>query len=271
MPNMSNTRPRYPEGYKVVSTGSDYDGLINFRVWSSIPKWGFVIFRGTYDNDAEWNTFIALLEQSVVRGLQFAKLEDKLRPDLEWTIIEDRASLEGASKDTVRARFLVWVADRSVERDGVQADAPWLTDYVPRYRYCIYVDDACFSSIGARRAGRTTKWRLNGGKLAIINSLYQPCDDDADDETDEDEEGSDESEDDDEYVSVEGNTDYDVGWTYIHAVELGSIYSSMCYPDAWDSVYRGNRPDSRPEARRGQPLSAVEQVWVAGSSVTPEY
>ncbi|KAH7358315.1 hypothetical protein B0T11DRAFT_102423 [Plectosphaerella cucumerina] len=271
MPNADNTGPGYPEGYKLASTGYEYDALINLRVWTGFPKWGFVIFRGTYDNDAEWATFIALLKESVAESLQFAKQEENLRPDFEWTIIEDRASLDNVSTDVVRARFLDWVAARSVERDGVQADVPWMTDRVPRYRYCIYINDACFSSMGARKVGRTTQWTLDGGEVAIINSMHCPCDDEDDDETDEDEDDSEEGEKDEGYPPIEGNTDYDVGWAYVQVIGLGNLYSSMCYANEWEMVYRGQRPDRRPEARQGQPLSVVDRVWVAGSSLAPEY
>ncbi|KAM0326097.1 hypothetical protein ACHAQA_006690 [Verticillium albo-atrum] len=257
MPNKDNTGIGYPEGYQPATTG--YPSIVNQRASTGFAKWGFVIYRGTYDNDTRWETFITLLKASLVEELQYVEQEDELGPDLEWTIIEDRTNLEGASKDNVRAQFLEWVAARSVERDGVQANVPWLVKYVPRFRYCLYVDEASFGSITAHRVRMTGQWCLDGGKVVIIDGTHGH-----NDEEEKEEDDSEESEEDDGYTSVEGNTSYDVGWAYIDAIGLGDLYASLCWAgcdsEKWEGVYRGRRPDRGPDRGQGQPLSAVDEV-----------
>jgi hypothetical protein len=269
----------HPKAYLHASTGyisTDFDGLVDQRAHGGFQKWGFVILRGTYGNDAEWSILMALLKQSIVESLQLAKRVLELGPYLEWTVIEDRANLENASTDVVRARFLEWVAARSVERDGAQADSPTLIDRVPRFKYCIYINDACFDSIGAYKT-RSMKWTLDpDGKVAIINSLYCRSDYENDDDRDTDEEDSDEGERDEGYAPIEGITDYEVGWAYTEVIDLGSLYASMCYTDEWHGVYRGRRPCCfHPGARRGRPLSEVDPSqmsgWEPGKLLEQEY
>lgn len=269
----------HPKAYLHASTGyicTDFDGLVDQRAHGGFQKWGFVILRGTYGNDAEWSILMALLKQSIAESLQLAKRVLELGPYLEWTVIEDRANLENASTDVVRARFLEWVAARSVERDGAHADSPTLTDRVPRFKHCIYINDACFDSIGAYKTW-STKWTLDpDGKVAIINSTYCRSDYDDYDDRDTDEEESDEGERDEGYAPIEGNTDYEVGWAYTEAIGLGSLYASMCYTDEWHGVYRGRRPCCfYPGARRGRPLSEVDPSqmsgWEPGKLLEQEY
>ncbi|KAL0929860.1 uncharacterized protein CTRU02_215069 [Colletotrichum truncatum] len=135
MPNAANTGPGYPEGYQ--SASGDLATIINNSVATGFFKWGFVILRGVYDNDDEWQTFLNLFKAAIADELHDSKLEDQLGPHLEWTVIEDRTALKSASKATVRTRFLAWVEEQ--KRDGEIADRPWAAGYLPRYKFCLYV------------------------------------------------------------------------------------------------------------------------------------
>lgn len=100
MPNTNNTSPSYPEGYQLAS--GDLGTIIDNGVATGLNKWGFVIVRGVYDNDDEWQTFLNLYKAAVADELHDYKLEDQLGQQLKWTVIEDPAILDGASKAAVR-------------------------------------------------------------------------------------------------------------------------------------------------------------------------
>ncbi|KAM3443537.1 hypothetical protein MY4824_000423 [Beauveria thailandica] len=131
--------------------------------------WGFVIYRGcSYADDAAWQRFVAYMKQEVHNTLlatprlpppttststsTSTSLLDtsgrQLAPYLEWTVIED-PRLENASKDAVRAHFASWAAARSPRRDGPGADGPFIESHVPRFMYCVYVDQRCLRTLAA--------------------------------------------------------------------------------------------------------------------------
>ncbi|KAJ0166583.1 hypothetical protein CH63R_12277 [Colletotrichum higginsianum IMI 349063] len=262
MPNAANTGPGYPEGYQ--SASGDLATIINNSVATGFFKWGFVILRGVYDNDDEWQTFLNLFKAAIADELHDSKLEDQLGPHLEWTVIEDRTALESASKATVRTRFLAWVEEQ--KRDGEIADRPWAAGYLPRYKFCLYVDEVCIKSIVARLHGGKLigfQWCLSStGSVVIVNGLHQDYTPEEKDDADDDEE-----EDDDEgYMEVDGTTHYDVGWAYIGVLGYAELYSNLgsggSHGQIWDGmVYRGRRPerDPEPDYDYGRPLSEVER------------
>ncbi|KAM3506137.1 hypothetical protein MY11210_007687 [Beauveria gryllotalpidicola] len=126
--------------------------------------WGFVIYRGcSYADDAAWQRFVACMKQEVHNTLlatprlppstttSTSSLDTsgrQLAPYLEWTVIED-PRLENASKDAVRAHFASWAAARSPRRDGPGADGPFIESHVPRFMYCVYVDQRCLRTLAA--------------------------------------------------------------------------------------------------------------------------
>lgn len=188
-------------------------------------------------------------------------VQGELGPDLEWTIIEDKA-LEGASRDAVRARFLEWVAARSDERDGPGAAAPWIPKACPRFKYCIYVDRACLDSITVTRdewhRGPGIHWNLRG-QVVIIDGTHGHHDEDFRHMMPEDGD-----EDGEEYDPLEGNTDWDVGWTYVDAGHLTVYYENLHQQgmtdwETWEMVYDRCRPSSEgPRRARGEPLVSVD-------------
>src|ERR1700761_722611 len=68
----------------------------------------FVIFRCAYGDDDIWSRFLAKMQDDVYKTVRKVGFEDVFRKFLVWTIIEDRETLHGASKDEVRDRFSEW-------------------------------------------------------------------------------------------------------------------------------------------------------------------
>ncbi|KAL8417701.1 hypothetical protein RB594_001380 [Gaeumannomyces avenae] len=96
------------------------------------------------------NAFITMSKASV--GIHFLEYgqEDLLGPNLQWTIMKGRATLDSASKETARQHFLEKVAAHSVERGGEGIGNPNVIPRLSRFRYCIFVDAACLDSMRAR-------------------------------------------------------------------------------------------------------------------------
>lgn len=112
-------------------------------------KWGFRIYRCTYDDDDAWDRYMGNLENRLEKALKVTGSDYMLTPYHEWTIVEDREALDGAPKEEVRSRFREWSEARSVERDGPGADHELigLIGLVARFEACIMVDKECLDSM----------------------------------------------------------------------------------------------------------------------------
>jgi len=64
-------------------------------------KWGFVIYRCTYGDDAAWERFIAHLNTRTRLTLEEEYKEADLFPRIDWSVQED-LSLDGAGTEEVR-------------------------------------------------------------------------------------------------------------------------------------------------------------------------
>ncbi|KAI6881207.1 hypothetical protein KC360_g6759 [Hortaea werneckii] len=123
----------------------------------------------------------------------------ELADSLEWTFIEDRNSLEDASKDHVRTRHRQWAAEAfRIENPRAASD----TFDCPRYRHFIQVDEEALQSVLSAPESDT----YGGGYVDFVDSQWEPM-------------GEEEDEDEDEYASCaeDRETEEDVGWMKIAA------------------------------------------------------
>jgi hypothetical protein len=117
-----------------------YHEPLSSLIWdmqaTDFRRWGFVIFRTVYTEESQplWDSYIEFLKTSVEEELELKELSTLLKPLLEWTIIEDRETLDNASKQQVRERFSEWASQCSVERDGPGAEEALRQEF-PRFRY----------------------------------------------------------------------------------------------------------------------------------------
>ncbi|KAJ1322881.1 hypothetical protein MN608_11732 [Microdochium nivale] len=251
LPNEFNSTRAYPEGFKPSTASFPYASIVDLHVSTRVPDWSFVLFRGAYDNnDVEWDTFVHLLKATVADELRRETLDETLGPTLQWTVIEDRAGLGVAPNDAVRARFHAWVAE--------QTEVPYLLESIPRFRYCIYVDQATFSTIRAHQLqGPGTKWTFDlSSRLVMVDGTYPH---DTNGESDEDNEEDEEDEEDEDIDEA------DMGWSYIDVCGLVELYALLCHACTDDSLWRKvscrRRPNLDEEPGfRAQPLSAVAQA-----------
>jgi hypothetical protein len=113
---------------------------------ASLSNWGFIIYRCDYRIDDAWEHFInqwaAIVKEDVQKSY---KDSDKLLRTLDFTVRDDRSSLEGASIDKVRMLHTAWVeSDESLAEQMEHAITH--THFLSRYSYCIHVDAASLNS-----------------------------------------------------------------------------------------------------------------------------
>ncbi|KJR81947.1 uncharacterized protein SPSK_03544 [Sporothrix schenckii 1099-18] len=239
---------------------------IRGMVGSGLACCGFVLFRCVYGDDDAWARFLDTMKQCVrahvqrdaVAGQAFARY---VEPALAWTVIEDETTLANATKEQVRERFVAWRDEqlRDSARHVSVAQAGFYND-LPRFNYCLCVDQACLDSLGVYRAREdqlgvyeagppvtvalvASPWARPFASLADLqkqdkwlgwgafSSRGQPSDDDEDDENDEEEVAE------DEFLPIESSTSYDVGWMYIEVKSLVGTYDILHGGDKWEHYY----------------------------------
>ncbi|OAA79419.1 hypothetical protein LEL_02905 [Akanthomyces lecanii RCEF 1005] len=183
--------------------------------------WGFVIYRGcAYADEAAWQRFLMHMRQEVHNALAATPRLGgggvdtsgrQLAPYLEWTVVED-PSLEGASKDTVRRHFAAWAAARTPQRDGPGADGPFIESHVPRFMYCVYIDQRCLRTLAAfddwLRLDRNGPMQYLA--CIIIDKNCPPH-----------------GEGDAGMMPVDGCERYYTGWMYAHVGSLPELYNTL--------------------------------------------
>ncbi|KAI7508314.1 hypothetical protein KC347_g6174 [Hortaea werneckii] len=159
----------------------------------------------------DWELFKAIVRRRTQKDTAYSDVPE-LADSLEWTFIEDRNSLEDASKDHVRTRHRELAAEAfRIENPRATSD----TFDCPRYPYFIQVDDEALQSVLSAPESDT----YGGGYVDFVDSQWEPM-------------GEEEDEDEDEYAScaedretfdsIEGCTEVDVDWMKIVADMIGA-------------------------------------------------
>ncbi|KAK1985566.1 hypothetical protein LZ30DRAFT_686053 [Colletotrichum cereale] len=227
---------------------------------TGIHKWGFVIYRCTYDDDELWNRYLAQLKSFCHDELVEERRAELLEQYLDWVIIEDRATLDNASRFEVRKHFNQWLLEQNIPTFSAKAYINTFPIQLPRFRYCLYVDKQCLSTVTQfQEANDGTAlflsqlppmvfaiidrtWTPNGteDKFDIYKALKEKDEDDKEhgddqdeEEEDEDEEDDDEEDDDEEYEYergyplIDGSDRRYVGWMYCSARCIGGLYEQL--------------------------------------------
>ena len=202
-------------------------------------KWGWVIYRTTYDDDEGWTRFKQLITQQ-----SFANIAESDAPEiadsLEWMFVEDRATLDGATKDHLRSRFKQWTSD------AVKTEQPRVEDYRfatfgnPRYTYFIDVDEGALKSVVYDAPQPPKQDRDCVGYVNFVAGPWKPLISELTSNVEHVDEGED-----DVHELIEGFTEENVGWMKITSRMVGADFyeAMMGYPDVWYLPYsiRGRR------------------------------
>ena len=199
-------------------------------------RWGFVLYRCTYSDDAAWEYYIQALHDAVRSGLEDLGRDLLLFKYFKLDVIGDRDTLENASKDYVRQKFAQWSsAHQGVEQGGPGTDSSFARQ-MPLFRYCLYADQKCLDTVKAHR-----EWteKLTEEELARSGPMFGepklPC---VIVEKDCDPEG----EGPDGYPDVDGCTQRYTGWMYTQVTSLPALYNSLHARDMADGAFRYKRP-----------------------------
>ncbi|KAI0517891.1 hypothetical protein F5B22DRAFT_635731 [Xylaria bambusicola] len=192
---------------------------------TGFETWGFLVYRCAYGDDEAWNRYMEAFKEQVHSTLEYYGRDHLLEQYAQWTVVEDEETLNGASKQQVRERFVQWRDQHGVSRELSEAatiarqSAFWATHestLLPRFTYCLYVDQKCldtlkrYSAAKASGAGRTD-WPV----IVMIDGDYVP--------------GGQYTHPHRRYPEVEGCTDEYVGWQYVTAGCVPTRYDALHY------------------------------------------
>jgi hypothetical protein len=186
----------------------------------SFKKWGFVTYRCTYQNNSDWDKFIARFVNAVPDDLEFYNgldLLDTFTP----TVLED-PSFEGATVATLREHFNQWAKTSLREEQGVAEDYYACTG---RYRFFIMVDQEAMESVLSAPE--------DDDETGFVRLVYAEWELEVPDEEDIANGDVDEPEE-----PLEGCTQHDVGWMRLcwRSVELPG-FQKMLEWDDWEAYY----------------------------------
>jgi hypothetical protein len=138
---------------------------MSYEPWIRQKKWGFVIYRCTYKDDAAWSNFMRIFKDMILGGI--VPLSESLNQDvidrLAFDVREDRALFQKATRPELRDDFLAWARSDQIneelsdeelrERAERKPLSPSSEDiqskYVdsPRYEYFLVVDEEAMNSV----------------------------------------------------------------------------------------------------------------------------
>ncbi|KAL4733561.1 hypothetical protein BDV11DRAFT_210111 [Aspergillus similis] len=169
-------------------------------------RWGFAIYRCTYESDADWDAFMARLNGSVTKLLELGNGLDIL-DSYAPTVLQD-PSFAGATTATLRAHFRkIWTpAAFEEENPGLSMDILPAVE-AGRYRFFIMVDQEALESV-LRAPGRTNRT----GFVRLVNAEWEPQAESEGRSVSQHGDSDGDADEEDQLVPLEGSTAEDVGW-----------------------------------------------------------
>ncbi|KAL2811332.1 hypothetical protein BJX63DRAFT_399348 [Aspergillus granulosus] len=206
-------------------------------------KWGFPIYRTTYEDDKLWDDFMASLYQHAEDTLEECGRRERLGPFFKCPVIQDKTTLDRASRATVRSHFQSWIRDVTDARDGPGAEAVAKMG-APQYAYCLIVDDA---SLARYKSVRSDVLKCGQVPVTLLPAHWNLEEYDGRwlPELDEDEDkGS------YHFPEIEGTTNPFVDWMLLEQECITYIYDQLIAEDWYDVYVRPPRvyPDETDEA-----------------------
>ncbi|KAL3417156.1 hypothetical protein PVAG01_11156 [Phlyctema vagabunda] len=176
------------------------------------PNWGFVLVRTTYSNQSRWDEFMAEFERLTLEAVRDEPYSSQLEEKLEWTVLENRWRLDGATMLEASRYFLKWVARDPVGEIEAQASLmvhTYLVTY-PRHEIFIY---ACPETIDSILDPARKKDFDRGNFVHLVKAPL--CIKQAD------------------YEKAHNESMTDEAWLRAKADSCLGMYSSLTDPDDW--------------------------------------
>ncbi|KAI1477400.1 hypothetical protein F4774DRAFT_411868 [Daldinia eschscholtzii] len=191
-------------------------------------KWGWIIYRCTYSDDSAWVRFRHIIEENSRRAIAESDAPE-IADSLQWTFVEDRATLDSASRESLRARFRAWAtAPETISSEQPRAEdiSSFALAGVPRYHYFIQVDEEALRSVAddPQGHGHVNFVYADWEPLSAVVPGYENSEEAAEDM----------------HEPIDGCRDEDVGWMKISSHMIGpDFYDIMSgLPDVWHACYR---------------------------------
>ena len=239
---MSENQGRTLEELERLNVMNMYDHelahIIQSMQWTGYHKWGFRIYRCTYSDDEAWLRYVQYIKDQTISTLNFYGQQSLLEKYLDIQVVEV-LELDGASKPHVKSLFADWAETHRRTEQGGPGSATTFAERMPRFNYCVYVDQACLDTLLTRE-----KWsrELEQGDAeketemppsvvcVVIDANCKP-----------------EGEGMDGYEPVEGCTRYFPGWTYCIIDLLTTLYDQLHFEDMSRGLDLYERPPGVPE------------------------
>lgn len=199
-------------------------------------KWGWVIYRCSYADDKAWAQFRTRIESDSRTNMAGSDAPE-IADCLEWTWVEDRVSLDGASTAVLRDRFRAWVANEVAQQPASQD-----FEDVSRLKYFVKIDEEVMESL----AGFLDKGWSAEAFVKIVKGDWEPLSaigaTTQQDRMEEDAEFEGEK---DVYEPIEGCTEKDVGWMRIAPDMINTeFYNALDgYEQAWEDMFYQRPPN----------------------------
>lgn len=103
--------------------------------------WGFVIYRSTYESDADWEEVMNRLRFWASDCVELFNGQDVI-DKMTWTVFDDRSLFDGVQTARIRQHFQNWCLTAPMAEQGT-ADP----GRSARYRYCVQIDTESLRSI----------------------------------------------------------------------------------------------------------------------------
>lgn len=115
-------------------------------------KWGWVIYRCTYGDDAAWERFREIITSRAREDLaERDHVPREVVDGMDWKFFSDQATLDGASREQLRRRFRTW-ADEAEKTDQpgayAHSELKWGNSFLSqRYKMFVQVDEEALRSV----------------------------------------------------------------------------------------------------------------------------
>ncbi|KAF7520297.1 hypothetical protein G7054_g12815 [Neopestalotiopsis clavispora] len=186
-------------------------------------KWGWVIYRTAYGDDAAWERFKQFVMDNAARGIAQSTAPG-IANTVEWTFVSDQETLDGASTGQLRARFRGWAAE-AIRTENPRATGKSLNKHfwASRYSFCIEVSEETLEWVAKVKSPRD--WELVWVKFIQADWEYDP------------------EEDDGGYELIDGNTAHDVGWMLIESCNIAHWFYDIIGNGQYWYLYYNRPPD----------------------------
>ena len=171
--------PRIPSGEKgwlkdKYRPGENSITRIEEALLNQSNKIGWVIYRTTYSDDAKWDRFVQLFQDSIRTKVAYDYDAEEHLQYVAWPIKEDRQVLNKATTTELRKHFLTW---RDLDAVTAENGGAFKSDddrirrlSHPLYEYFIQVDEDAMESVLAQGDNKLA----DNGWVNVVQAGWPP-------------------------------------------------------------------------------------------------